>query len=74
MFILYNASYTWVDAVFQEHAETYTEIADAIFAGLDNEKMAELNAQVDVEGEIPPTWPSSTSRKSVSSDRFPEAA
>ncbi len=49
--ILYNVSYTWDDAVFQENAETYTEIADAILAGLTQEKMAELNAMVDVDGE-----------------------
>ncbi|WP_445256219.1 glycine betaine ABC transporter substrate-binding protein [Nocardioides aurantiacus] len=48
--ILYNLSFTWQDAVYQEHAETYKKLADEIFADLDEEKMAELNAQVDVEG------------------------
>ena len=48
--ILYNLSMTWQDAVYQEHAETYKKLADDIFADLDEEKMAELNAQVDVEG------------------------
>ena len=51
VFILYNVSYTWNDESFQAHADTYTEIVDAILAPLDNAKMAELNAQVDVEGE-----------------------
>ena len=50
VFILYNASYTWNDAIFQENADVYTRIADEIFAPLDAAKMAELNAQVDVEG------------------------
>ncbi len=48
--ILYNLSFTWQDAAYQEHAETYKKLADDIFADLDEEKMAELNAQVDVEG------------------------
>lgn len=48
--ILYNLSFTWQDAVYQKHAETYKKLADEIFADLDEEKMAELNAQVDVEG------------------------
>jgi osmoprotectant transport system substrate-binding protein len=51
VFILYNVSYTFNDEVYQENAETYTEIVDAILEPLDNDKMAELNAQVDVEGE-----------------------
>ena len=51
VFILYNVSYTFNDEVFQANADTYTEIVDAILAPLTNEKMAELNAQVDVEGE-----------------------
>lgn len=49
--ILYNVSFTWNDEHFQENAETYTEIVETILEPLDNEKMAELNAQVDVEGE-----------------------
>ena len=49
--ILYNASYTFRDDVFQEHADTYTEIAEAILEPLTQEKMAELNATVDVDGE-----------------------
>ena len=48
--IVYNLSFTWQNAVYEEHAETYDQIADDIFSGLDNEKMAELNGQVDVEG------------------------
>ncbi len=49
--ILYNLSFTYQDAVYQEHAETYDEIAATIFEGLDEQKMAELNAQVDVDGQ-----------------------
>ncbi len=49
--IVYNLSYTWQDAVYQKHAETYDELADKIFKGLSQKKMAELNAQVDIEGQ-----------------------
>jgi osmoprotectant transport system substrate-binding protein len=48
--IVYNLSFTFQNEVYTEHAEVYDELADNIFEGLDNEKMAELNAQVDVEG------------------------
>jgi osmoprotectant transport system substrate-binding protein len=51
VFILYNASYTWRDSVFEKHADVYTSIADKIFKSLDAEKMASLNAQVDVDGK-----------------------
>ena len=50
VFILYNVSYTWNDDHFQKHAEVYEEIADTILADLDEEKMTELNGQVDLEG------------------------
>lgn len=50
VFILYNISYTWNDAVYQENADVYKRLADEIFAPLDAEKMASLNAAVDVEG------------------------
>ena len=49
--ILYNLSFTFQDAVYKENAEVYDELADTIFEDLDEEKMAELNAQVDVEGQ-----------------------
>jgi osmoprotectant transport system substrate-binding protein len=49
--ILYNASYTFRDEVYEAHAATYDEISKTILDSLDNAKMAELNAQVDVEGE-----------------------
>ncbi len=49
--ILYNVSYTWNDDHFQENADAYTEIVETILAPLDNERMAALNAQVDVDGE-----------------------
>lgn len=50
VFILYNASYTWNDALYQENADLYTRLADEIFAPLDAAKMAELNAKVDIDG------------------------
>ncbi|MBO0610193.1 glycine betaine ABC transporter substrate-binding protein [Myceligenerans salitolerans] len=49
--IIYNASYTFDNAVYGEHADVYDELVEAIFAPLDNATMAELNAKVDVEGE-----------------------
>jgi len=49
--ILYNLSFTFQNAVYEENAEVYDELADAIFADLDETKMAELNAQVDVDGQ-----------------------
>ncbi|GAB3991539.1 glycine betaine ABC transporter substrate-binding protein [Nocardioides marmoraquaticus] len=49
--ILYNLSFTWQDAVYQENAEVYDELADTIYAELDEDKMAELNALVDVQGQ-----------------------
>lgn len=48
--ILYNLSFTFQNAVYTENAEVYDEISATIFEDLDEEKMAELNAQVDVEG------------------------
>jgi osmoprotectant transport system substrate-binding protein len=48
--ILYNVSYTYRNEVYSENSETYDQLAEEILADLDNEKMAELNAQVDVEG------------------------
>jgi osmoprotectant transport system substrate-binding protein len=49
--ILYNVSFTFNDEVYQENKEVYDEIVDTILAPLDEAKMAELNAMVDVEGE-----------------------
>jgi len=51
VFILYNASYTWSDSVFEKNADVYTSLADTIFKPLDATKMASLNAQVDVDGK-----------------------
>jgi osmoprotectant transport system substrate-binding protein len=48
--ILYNASFTMNNDLYEANADVYDELADKIFTGLDNDKMAELNAQVDVEG------------------------
>ena len=49
--ILYNVSFTMRNEVYEANADVYDEIADTILADLDNEKMAELNAKVDVEGQ-----------------------
>jgi osmoprotectant transport system substrate-binding protein len=49
--VLYNLSFTFNDAVYKKNAKVYDELADAIFKDLDEKKMAELNAQVDVEGQ-----------------------
>lgn len=50
VFILYNVSFTMNNDVYEANAEVYDELAETILADLDNDKMAELNAQVDVEG------------------------
>ncbi len=50
VFILYNVSFTMLDAVYEKHAKVYDKIASDILEPLDNEKMAELNAKVDVDG------------------------
>jgi osmoprotectant transport system substrate-binding protein len=51
VFILYNASYTFQNEVYAANAEVYDEVVDKILAPLDEAKMAELNARVDVDGE-----------------------
>ncbi len=48
--ILYNVSFTMRNDVYDANADVYDDLADTILADIDNEKMAELNAQVDVEG------------------------
>jgi osmoprotectant transport system substrate-binding protein len=49
--IIYNVSFTMKNSVYEANAETYDQITETILAGLDNEKMAELNAKRDVEGQ-----------------------
>ncbi|QZY28689.1 glycine betaine ABC transporter substrate-binding protein [Nocardioides coralli] len=49
--IIYNVSFTMKDDLYQANAEAYDQIVSTILEGLDNEKMAELNAQRDVEGQ-----------------------
>jgi len=49
--IIYNASYTFRDKVYEAHASVYDSIANKILDSLDNAKMAELNAEVDVNGK-----------------------
>ena len=48
--ILYNVSYTFRNEVYQENPEVLDALVEEILAPLDEEKMAELNAQRDVEG------------------------
>jgi osmoprotectant transport system substrate-binding protein len=50
VFILYNVSFTMLNAEYKKHAKVYDKLADEILKPLDNKKMAELNAQVDVDG------------------------
>ena len=51
VFILYNVSFTWQDEVYQENAATYDSITETLLSPLDEEKMAELNGLVDVQGQ-----------------------
>ena len=53
VFILYNVSLTMPDSVFQTAPEAFEALADTIFAGLDEETMAELNRRVSADGEDP---------------------
>jgi osmoprotectant transport system substrate-binding protein len=50
VFILYNVSFTMLDSEYKKHAKVYDKIASDILGPLDNDKMAELNAKVDVDG------------------------
>ena len=47
--ILYNVSYTFQNDVYEATADVYDEIVEEILAPLDEEKMAALNAQVDID-------------------------
>jgi osmoprotectant transport system substrate-binding protein len=49
--IIYNASYTMRNEVYEQAPDAFDQIATTIFEGLTQEKMAELNAQVDVDGQ-----------------------
>ena len=51
--ILYNVSLTMPDSVYQQAPEAFEALADTIFAGLDNDTMAELNRRVSADGEDP---------------------
>lgn len=48
--IIYNASFTMRNEVYEENPEAFDQIATTIWDNISQEKMAELNAQVDVEG------------------------
>ncbi len=48
--ILYNVSYTFRNEVYEKNAEVYDSLVSEILEPLDEAKMAELNAQRDVEG------------------------
>ena len=49
--ILYNVSMTMPDSVYQQAPEAFEALADTIFAGLDNDTMAQLNRRVSADGE-----------------------
>jgi osmoprotectant transport system substrate-binding protein len=51
--ILYNVSMTMPDDVYQQAPDQFEALADTLLAPLDNDTMAELNRQVDSEGEDP---------------------
>ena len=51
VFIVYNASYTMQDEVYSKNSAVYDEMAEKIFGGLTQEKIAALNAEVDVDGK-----------------------
>ena len=48
--ILYNVSFLMNNDVYEANADVYDELTEKILSGLDNDKMAELNAKVDVDG------------------------
>jgi osmoprotectant transport system substrate-binding protein len=50
-FIIYNSSLTVRNEVYEQAPEAFDEIADKLLSGIDNDTMAELNKQVDVDGE-----------------------
>ncbi len=49
--ILYNVSFTMRNEVYKAHSQVYDDLAKKILDPLDNKKMAELNAKVDVDGD-----------------------
>jgi osmoprotectant transport system substrate-binding protein len=51
MMILYNVSVTMPDELYQQAPDAFGEIAELLFAGLDNPTMTELNRLVDIEGQ-----------------------
>lgn len=51
VFILYNASITMREEVYEQAPEAFDAIADLIFEGMTNDVAQELNARVGVEGE-----------------------
>lgn len=51
LMIIYNVSVNVPDALYQEAPEAFDEIAEKIFAPLDNATMTALNHAVDIEGK-----------------------
>ena len=51
--ILYNVSITMPDSVYQQAPEAFEALADTIFAGLDNPRMAERTRLVSADGLDP---------------------
>lgn len=50
--ILYNISFTMSSDLYDANSAVYDELADKILSDLDNDTMAQLNARVDVDGEL----------------------
>jgi osmoprotectant transport system substrate-binding protein len=48
--IIYNVSITMPDELYQQAPEAFDQIAEQLFAPLDNATMTELNRLVDIEG------------------------
>jgi osmoprotectant transport system substrate-binding protein len=69
-FPLYNASPVFRQDAIEEYEEELTEIFEPIAEALDNDTMAQLNARVSAEGELP----EDVARDFLESEGFIEAA
>jgi len=53
VFIIYNASLTMGDELFQQDPDAWLALVNTVVAPLDDDTMAELNRQVSADGEDP---------------------
>ena len=53
VFIIYNASLTMGDELFQQDPDAWLSLVNTVVAPLDDDTMAELNRQVSADGEDP---------------------